>query len=648
MSYFWFFKSASPGDRARESQVEKFFSSDAVANRSNAIVREGIQNSLDAAPDETLVRVRIALGLWSIDKTEKHLGVYESGFRDHLNADGVKSRIVNVPNSDEPFRYLVFEDFGTTGLHGDPSQWWPDEHGKSDPFFNYFRAEGISGKSEGARGRHGVGRLVFMFASRVRSMYGLTRRSSNAGSEELLMGTSVLRSHRLNEIPYLPDAWFGVPDSGIDGLTLPIRDEAYIAMFKKDFSVSRNDENGLSVIVPWLNKDVTYSEVLKAVLSGYYYPILSGKLVVEVVDEQNQIQLVDAAGIEKIISQQDDEFVSRIAPIVSLAKASLSSSETISILSPTGGSAPRWDATLLPENLASAIHQKLEMGELVSILVPMQVRPKDKPVLDSHFKVFIQRDQMVSDGQIQFIREGIIISDVRPRRTSGIRALVVVEDGALASFLGDSENPSHTEWQKDMVKDKYVYAPAHIDYVIQSVPSMLAILSQLQKKPDTSLLIDLFSIQSDEGPKTKQKDHKPVTGTETKPPKIDIPKKPRRFVIEKRKDGFVVRRGEEGAIRPSVLLIKFAYDIRRGNPFAKYNLSDFQIGLDGIKLETSGCDVFQKGGNWVVVRVSEDDFDISVTGFDTNHRDLHVDVKIRGEDSSELASQQGEAHVATA
>jgi len=50
MSISWTFKEAGPGDRARESQVEKFFNSDAVANRANAIVREGIQNSLDAAP----------------------------------------------------------------------------------------------------------------------------------------------------------------------------------------------------------------------------------------------------------------------------------------------------------------------------------------------------------------------------------------------------------------------------------------------------------------------------------------------------------------------------------------------------------------------------------------------------------------------
>ena len=112
------------------------------------------------------------------------------------------------------------------------------------------------------------------------------------------------------------------------------------------------------------------------------------------------------------------------------------------------------------------MHDKLEASELAPMTVPMQCRPKGKPVIDCQFEIFLQRDPSVSEGQITFIREGIIITDVRPRRTSGIRALVVIDEGPLASFLGDSENPSHTRWEKESVKEKYVYAPAHLDYVI--------------------------------------------------------------------------------------------------------------------------------------------------------------------------------------
>src|SRR6202021_1299624 len=131
-----------------------------------------------------------------------------------------------------------------------------------------------------------------------------------------------------------------------------------------------------------------------------------------------------------------------------------------------------------PEDIRDQIHAKLEAGELIALRVPMQCRPKGKPAQDCQFDVFLQRDSSVSDGQIIFIREGIIITDVRPRRTSGIRALVVVDEGPLASFLGDSENPSHTRWEGETVKEKYTYAGRHIEYVVQSVPQTLDMESE--------------------------------------------------------------------------------------------------------------------------------------------------------------------------
>src|SRR5438045_3069470 len=101
MSLSWAFKEAGPGDRARESQVEKFFNSDAVANRANAIVREGIQNSLDAAPDDAVVRVRITLGGWSAAETPERLATYTKGFYEHFNVEAVQAKVANSPATDE-------------------------------------------------------------------------------------------------------------------------------------------------------------------------------------------------------------------------------------------------------------------------------------------------------------------------------------------------------------------------------------------------------------------------------------------------------------------------------------------------------------------------------------------------------------------
>jgi hypothetical protein len=185
-----------------------------------------------------------------------------------------------------------------------------------------------------------------------------------------------------------------------------------------------------------------------------------------------------------------------------------------------------------------------------------------------------------------------------------------------------------------------------IEHVVQSVPQILSINSQQQKKPDTSLLIDLFSLPGDEGMKTKQKKQKKKDGGETEDGKIEIPKTPKRFVIDKRADGFVVRRGDPGAQRPGELAIKVAYGVRRGSPFAKYNPADFRLGLGGIECTPRGCEVVDFEENWMRVRIDEDDFEIAVTGFDTSHRDLHVDVKVKGEDAAETPEEQEVADAA--
>lgn len=628
MSISWRFIKAHPGARARESQVEKFFNSDVVANRANAIVREGIQNSLDAGNGEA-VRVRIAIGRWNGDETRERLPRYMTGFVEHFDVPAVQKKLVNPPQPIDQFRYLVFEDFGTSGLLGDPTQWWPDDEGPPNPFFNYFRGEGISDKLGGKRGRHGVGRLVFMFASRIHSVFGLTRRSDDA--RQLLMGTSVLRNHRVDDVPYLPDGWFGLPGGAQEELTLPIeKDAAFLAQFKKDFGVSRGDgESGLSVVVPWLGEDVTENEVLRSVAAGYFYPILKGVLSVDVEDATGKPTRITAETLDAVVDSMGTD-AAKVKPLLKLAKASLAANDQSRLLLPgPAGGAPKWSGTVIPDDLRGKIQGKIDAGEPVLLRAPVPVRRKSESAVDSFFDICLERDPLLGEGQIIFIREGIVIADVRPRRTPGVRALVVVDGGPLATFLGDAENPAHTQWQRELVRDAYFYHGATIDYVVLSVPSVLGALSDAQKKPDTSLLLDLFSLptEDDSGPKVKRQKKKGAGG-EPDDTDVDVERAIRRFVIDKSTTGFTVRSGDVGAVRPPMLAIKAAYGVRRGSPFAKYDPSDFRFGLGGVECTFEGCESADFDDNWMVLKIIHDDFKFSASGFDTN-RDLHVDVKIR-------------------
>ena len=626
MTAQWHFRKAHPGDRARESQVEKFFSSDIVDDRANAIVREGIQNSLDATSAGQVTHVRIAVGSWSAEDTIARTPAYLGGIEPHL--DAVRPDIPGLPTYGEGLRYLVFEDFGTPGLTGDPKQWWPDVNLPPNPFLFYFRAEGISEKHDTSRGRHGVGKHVFARASRIRSIFGLTVRSDN---RTLLMGTTVLKSHRIEGQPYLPDGWFGLRDANEPELIVPIEyDEALFKRFSGEFGLLRTDDQGLSVVVPWLDNSVTYDSIVKAVIRGYFHPILRDLLIVDVSDETGQSVQITKAGIRNVAQTLDSNFFDQISPFLDLATASIEDHQLVHLAPPPLPNAPRWVPECVSEASGQSIAGALASGSVAAIRVPMTVRPKGSEPRETRFDIFLRRDESLPTGQLAFIREGIIVSDARHRRVSSIRGLIVIDDGPLASFLGDAENPSHTQWQKDLVKDKYLYAPAHIDYVVQSVPEILRLISAQQDKADPTVLIDLFSLPDADATR-RQAPHvnlpTPTPGTVTIPPTGPPPPRPRRFSLSKIDGGFVIRKGAPESELPTTIDVRVAYDVRRGNPLAKYRPADFVLDAGPTHVHAEGVTILEKAENRLRFRVDSENFALRVTGFDS-HRDLHIRARV--------------------
>src|SRR5690606_22971963 len=90
--------------------------SEALEGLADPLVRESIQNSLDAAIDD-VVHVRFAFGTLE----SAAVAPYLDSLWPHLQA--VAGDEIRPPRRDEPFTFLVIEDFGTRGLEGDPEQY---------------------------------------------------------------------------------------------------------------------------------------------------------------------------------------------------------------------------------------------------------------------------------------------------------------------------------------------------------------------------------------------------------------------------------------------------------------------------------------------------------------------------------------------
>ena len=623
MTLHWEFKTWARGDKVRDPIQGEFFSTDAIKNPAEAFVREAVQNSLDAGTGSP-VRVRFYISGPEGAVPAARMARYLNGSWPHFTADGNGLRDVPSPADSCPF--LVCEDFSTRGLEGDPAQ-WQEIHGQNNHFYYFFRTEGKSAKAEQERGRWGIGKYVFPRSSRINAFLAVTVRGDN---RRLLMGQAVLKSHWIGDKYYKPDGSLG---QDVNGLIMPFEDAALINEFCADFKLNRATQAGLSVVVPWYDSEITFDHLVRASACDYFYAILKGDLVIDIESPSETISL-SATTIESTLAAHVPALSRELAALFALAKWSVAldpqSFTPINVPPPTYSY--KWEDVTIPQGLIAALRTKIQTGERIAIRIYLDIRPKGMASARSFFDIFIVQDDSGGNGRPSFIRAGIIISDVRPRhRSRGMRALVVVEDSPLATLLGDSENPAHTQWQRESshFKNKYTYGPSYIEFVTGSVAAIVRAIVETEQEIDPTLLTDFFPLPSggdgaqeeDAGDEGKDKKKK------TK--KIDPPaRQPQRFHINRVNGGFSVTPGDANAALPPRIEIRTAYDVRRGNAMSRYRPEDFRLDKSPIKTETKGLDILEREHNRILVTVQDKDFRLTVNGFDEN-RDLMIRATVK-------------------
>ena len=627
----WFFREKQRGEITRDPVVSEFFSIDAIKNPADALIREAIQNSLDERVDGENLRIRIGIVSGDNLPDKQQTLSWFDGIWEHLNAKNNGLR--TVPSKKDPCPYLIFEDFGTKGLIGDITQ--SAEKDKRNSFFYFFRAEGRTGKSEKDRGRWGIGKHVFPRSSRINTYFGFTVRHDD--NDQLLMGHTVLKTHSIDEKTYSPDGYLGKVEE-LSDFVLPISEPNILNQFKKDFWVSRTNGPGLSIVVPFLDSDITCENITEAVLSGYYYPILKGELTVFIETKEKKI-LIDKDTILEVANSLNRKSGNQIIPFIDFANWVVSDSiGQEHKLDLSKSEKPVWTDELIPSAIYPEVKKAYEDRKKLAFHINLRVPNEESKLRPSFFKVYLWNDGYES-GAPTFIREGIIISDQRAPKSKSVRSIVVIEDKPLATLLGDSENPAHTQWQRDSsnFKNKYKNGKDYIAFVTNSVANLVRALGSQDEEEDPSLLIDIFSLpleQKKDQPKNADDSSDDDSGGKTKKP--TIPKAPRekRFRIDQQDGGFKIAPGNVPMTGSEMFNVQVAYHLRKGNPLKKYHPADFNLGKKPInyKKNLKGLDVEYVEKNEMKLRVTDPNFQIIVEGFDEK-RDLYVKIQIvEGED----------------
>ena len=265
----WKFNEADPSSVLQEVTQRDQFNNDDVG-LAEALVREAIQNSLDAVTGAGPVKVSFNIKELNDDETQQ-LHCYLADLTPHLEACGLPPSISLCG----PATVLCIEDFNTTGLTGRY-----DDRDEGD-FESFWRVIGKSLKAGQKVGRWGLGKLVFSSSSRVRSFFGLTVRDCDTGPS--IMGQAVLQHHRIGDRYFPPHGfWFDGRSSNSLNLQLPSTDVEEIGVLRDLFGISRNDQCGFSIAIPYLRQGISHDAIIWGVVNNYYFPILAGDLTVEV------------------------------------------------------------------------------------------------------------------------------------------------------------------------------------------------------------------------------------------------------------------------------------------------------------------------------------------------------------------------------
>jgi hypothetical protein len=606
----WKFSPRGFNDVEQEVTEADQFNTETVPE-TEALVREASQNSQDARDRARSGPVRLRLGL--IDRAQgldnKLLDELTQGLGPHLKASGIAigEDFLRAPSA------LVVEDFGTEGLTGSI-----DNENDQGNFRSFWFRHGSSYKRGNKNGRWGLGKLVFPMTSSARCFFGLTIRNDNP--QPLLLGQAVLKTHSIGGSRFAPHGHFG--DTGSDDRLCPISEAAFIDRFKKAFGLSRTNEPGLSVVVPYPRAEADRDKLLQFVVGNYVFPILTGKLEVDVLGQKVDASTIRTIG-EGILKPGLIQFIEDVdstdpTALVCVQERTLSRTEKLT-------------ENMVDADLAS-LRENYSAGELVGFRVPIALARKTAPAEKSFVDVFFRRRFDTEDSDALYVRGDITIPDEAARfRGVGAFAALLAHDDLISEFLADAENPAHTKWSgtAKRVTDNWKYAPQTLSTIREALPALHRMLATGREQVDARALTNFFWIDDPASP--PQPGGPPGQRAKPKPgptpgPFPPIPPTQRKLILSKRKGGFSIKPGPafSEVSLPAQVTINICYDVEFGKPH--WDKFDFDLNNGLISLEVTGAEE-ERSDNRIVLTVEKPDFELIVDGFDQK-RDLVVDYNL--------------------
>lgn len=593
----------------------------------DGLVRELLQNSMDASVGVGPVTVRLALYSSQELPPRKRLVKYFERLVPATRHLDIKVDDHGLPSTSG---FLLVEDFGTRGLEGDPLLARDPVKGSGrEDFFWFWRNIGRSGKTGDDLGRWGLGKTVYRAASQLGCMLGLTVRQSDRHS--LLMGQAVLRIHEFMGKEFVPEGFWCAGQEANTGVPRPIVEEEEINQFRQDWQLRRRaDEPGLSVVVPFVSPELKAKDMLQAICVHFFLPIIRGQLIVEIHGPDIKPVCLNAKSLDncsQLFAWNGPKRTKRHqSPPFAFVRKCLEFEKTAV---PSGilgeKTLPRIDETAFTEQALDEMRRKFEEMKLVAIRIRIHLPRRDGFAQTGEMTVFVQKEPHHEASDSYFIREGMTITKLNARaKVKGIQGLVLVEKGPLARLLGDSEGPAHEDWDTSEERPNlsWIKWKGRVSFCRRIIDDIVDYLTPKRTTADFDLLSDIFSIAEPLAPQRgifpNQRSGVPHGFTSPQ-------QKPKWFRLEGRRRGFRIAHNTSEPIPTRARLkVSVAYDMPSGDPLKSWSPFDFDFRkADELRIERFNLIECEISGNELILMIEHPGFSLSVDGFD-EHRDLFV------------------------
>ncbi|MDC3236823.1 hypothetical protein OAT73_06170 [Candidatus Poseidoniaceae archaeon] len=626
-----------------------------------AIIRESAQNSLDAANDGETVRMRISVKTGQNAMSPSVAKKYFENLFPHL-----KESKMNLPDLNSPMDYVVVEDFGTKGLEGDGEYFGLGDDAPENRFYWFHRNTNRTNENLTKRGgSYGYGKFAFANASLINTFFSVSRDKNGIK----IFGNSVAKMHVLDGKMYRPYGDFGDTKSfGSQGSgIIPSSSPELFNQMCEDFDLTRGNDLGLSVIIPFPEKIYRDKEIITSMIRAYFLPICQGKLVVEVDNGGGHCIIIDSDSISKICDKQSWSktpagsmtSTSRkcMNGLIDLASWWCSDfSSEIQLASPSENNI-HWSPDLIPSEKYDTIRAKLDSGKPLALTIDVPIfkkkdnRRNERYASISKFTILLKKDESYGRSDAVWIRRYLSVPN-KPAipQNNGFIAIVISEKGELESLLRTSEDVAHTIHRISRVEKKYQTAGDIVRFYRKSASTLIGYLQTKSELFEKDWIDDWFpseEIENQNKPRRKRKkkkksDNEPED-TEEDDLIIGPPKPPEdfdeehSFELQKLQGGFSIH-GEIKLGLDLLFRVKMGYSRDDGKDAIK-KWKPFDFTLENLEHESSGIEMEKIEGNTLVFTAigPTEEFYIDVTGFDSN-RDLYVHTKRtlqRGESDGE-------------